>query len=322
MRLFLSVFFSVSLFLASSHLVLAQAGFGALGGGAQIEMSFSPDYPEPGQETLVSIDNFVSSLYGSEITWLKNGVEITEAKNKREFTITAGNLGEKTNLSVTLNSTNGASQKTSRVIEPVYLDIILEPQTHVPDFYQGRALASAGSLVNAIALLFGQNVATTNLVYTWKVNDKVLGGGGQRAQNKVSFETPMDSQVFISLDVSDTQGKTLARRSLLMPTTRPSLKFYEVNTLYGVIERPVTNFFLVGNSATLRAEPYHLDSRVYNSPDVSVWKIDNQNLSGSGNPYEVTIQKTLVSGNGVISFQVQSISQLLQGATSKLKITY
>lgn len=303
-------------------MVLAQASFGAVGGVAQIEIGLSPDYPEPGQETIVSIDNFLSSLYGSEITWLKDGVEIAEAKNKREFTITAGNLGGKTNLSVTLNSTNGASQKASKVIEPIYLDIILEPQTHVPDFYQGRAVASAGSLVNATALLFGPGVPTTNLVYTWKVNDKVLGGGGQRAQNKVSFETPLDSQVLISLDVSTAQGQTLARRSLLMPTTRPSLKFYEVNTLYGVIERPVTSFFLVGNSATLRAEPYHLDSRVYNSPDVSVWKIDNQNVFGSGNPYEMTIQKTLVSGSGIVSFQVQSISQLLQGTKSNLNITY
>lgn len=321
MRPFLLVFLSFFL-LAGTGIVSAQTSLNSLGGGSEIEINLSPAFPEPGQKLVVSIGNFSSDLYGSEITWSRDGIVIPDAKNVREFVLETGKDGREIALDLSVLSPNGSTRNVSRVIQPIYLDIILEPQTHVPTFYHGRSLPSPGSIINATALIFGNNTPIANLIYTWEINQSFLSGGGQRAQNKVSFETPQDSKVLLTLDVSTIQGERIARKSMLIPTVRPSLKFYEVNTLYGVIPRPVTNFLLLGNSTTLRAEPYYLDSRVYNNPDVSTWKIDNQALSSGSNPYEITVQKILSSGTSNVSFQVQSVSKLLQGAKANMKVTY
>ena len=290
----------------------------------QLLLELQPEFPRPGEEVTVTVNDYRGGVFGSSLTWLYNGEVIEGAENKRSAKVIAGAIGTQATVEVVLNKPGGGREVLSTTIRPVYLDVIVEPQTRVPNFYQGRSLPSIQSMVNVTALV-NDGRFRNDLVYTWQVNRQVLEGGPLRAQNKVSFEMPMGNQAILSLQVSEPNGRVLARRSTFIPSVDPVIRFYEVSSLYGVNTRAITGeHTLVGNSTTLRAEPYYLDSRVYNDPDVAQWEVNNVASNNVGNnPYEVTIQKVGVPGSSNLNFHVRDTTrQILQGAEDSIRISF
>lgn len=285
-------------------------------------LELKPEYPNPGDTVTVTLNDYQSNSYGSTIEWYIDGAVRPEFKNQRSFSVTTGGVGESLNIKVVLSSPTGRSETASQVITPNYLDIIIEPQTHVPEFYQGRALPSVGSTVNATALLNNGSMMGTDYVYTWRINDQVIDGGPIR-RNKVSFATPQGSRFILSLQVTKLDGTIVAKRAITLPSVSPEVVFYEVNPLFGLSSQALRgNFNLNGNSATLRAEPYYLDSRVFNQPDLLEWTINNQTTQNSGsNPYELTLERISDSGTANIGFHVRSTTQFLQGGRSSLMLS-
>jgi hypothetical protein len=94
--------------------------------------------------------------------------------------------------------------------------------------------------------------------------------------------------------------------------------------LFGVKRNPIdTNLILVGNTATIQAEPYNLDIRVYNNPDIAQWKINNTLSQNQGsNPYQVTFQSTGFAEAARLSFQVRDTTQVLQGANDNIQVRF
>ena len=291
---------------------------------AQLDSSFlndsapfletQPDYPNPEDSITVTLNDYQSSNFGATIEWYIDGVLLTEAKNQRKITTNAGSVGQSSIIKAVMTGPTGRSEVASRTIRPIYLDIIVEPQTHVPDFYSGRALPSIGSIVNLTALLNDGSMVNSELIYTWRVNDQVIDAGPVRGRNKVSFTTPQGSSIILSLQVTRLDGTVLARRSLVIPSVSPEVVFYEMNTLYGLSSQAVrSNFNMSGNSATLMAEPYYLDSRVYNQPSLAEWKIDNYPAGSSGNnPYAITLERTGNPGIADLVFWLRNVPALLQ----------
>lgn len=283
--------------------------------GPELSLEMQPAYPSPGEVVTVSLKDLRNNGFGSEITWYLDDKIIPEAKNQREVRVNAGAVG-KTQV---VKATSGGVTVSAR-IRPLYLDIIVEPQTHVPHFYQGRPLPSLGSAVNLTALLSDGSMLSNNLMYRWRVGDTVLEGGPIRGRNKVSFFTPMGETIIISVQVSQIDGNMIASRAFTIPSVLPELRFYEINTLYGVSKKAISGVFsLIGNSATVVASPYYLDSRVFNNPDISTWSINGSTAPSSGNnPYEVTLQRTGLSGSASLGFHVRSTDVILQGARGSI----
>lgn len=292
----------------------------------EIGIELQPEFPKPGEQVTATLNDYSGGVYGSEITWYFNGQEIPDAANKRNALITAGAAGSQQVVEVVLDTPTGGTRILRSVVRPSYLDIILEPQTRVPDFYLGRGLPSIGSVVNATALVTTDRVRMTDLVYTWRVNNKVLEGGPLRGGYKVSFETPMGEDMVLSLQVTEPNGTVIARRAILIPSVTPTISFYEVSSLYGINQRPIslTGLILSADSTTVRAEPYNLDTRVYNNPDVKQWSVNGQDTqtSNGGNPYEITLRKNSNGGRDSIEFHVRDRSQVLQGSKSSFQVNY
>jgi hypothetical protein len=290
-----------------------------------LALTLQPAYPSPEEEVTVSLEDYRGGAPGTEISWFLDGKPISSAYNERTVTVTAGKAGTKNIIKAVLTAPNGSVESVSATLAPVYLDIIVEPQTHVPDFYQGRALPSIGSTVNLTALLDnGNSMATRDLMFNWTVNQQVLEGGAIRGRNRTSFTVPQGTNLVITLQVTTLDGTVVARRSHIVPSVLPELHFYEMNTLYGTGRRSLTNGFnLIGNSATIKAEPYYLDSRIFNNPNISTWNINGNEVAvGGSNPYEITIERTGEVGLAELGFHVRSTSQVLQGAKGKIKVNY
>jgi hypothetical protein len=314
-----AVFF---LFLFTPLFVGAQfSGVDYLETGTDIEVQ--PTYPQPEETVQFTLNDYEGGYYGATLEWFKNGTLIPNTQSKRTITLTAPKAGESDTISLVLKTPTGKTRVLRKVISPLYADIIVEPQTHVPNFYKGRALPSAGSTINLTALLSDTGFRDTDLVYRWEVGDEVIEGGALRGRNQISFVAPQDSEIFVSLQISTPAGETLADRAIFIQSVRPMLAFYEINALYGVEPRAIgKDFTMISDSTVIVAEPYYLDSNVFNYPNVLEWKINRDTVeSTSGNPYELLLEKTGDSGTATINFQVQSTTDFLQGARSSFEIT-
>ncbi len=291
----------------------------------QLSVDISPQHPRPGEEVKAVVNDYGGGAYGSSITWVLNGQAISEAKNQRQAVITAGEIGTTDRLQVVLTSPQGIQQVLNAQIRPVYLDIILEPQTRTPDFYQGRSLPSIGSIVNVTALVNNGSFIGADYLYTWRVNQTVIDGGPLRGGKSISFPMPMGDDAILSLEVSSLQSGVVARRSIIVPSVFPDIKFYEVSSLYGINNKIVrqNSVTLIGNTLTLQAEPFNLDSRTYNNPPIKIWNINGQEINNSNpNPYLVSIQRNSSNSNATIGFHVRDTSQVLQGARNSVQINY
>lgn len=293
-------------------------------GTTQATLVLDPAFPKPGELVTVSLNSYGSNVYNANIVWSYNGETVTDATNKRTIQIIAGDLGETNSVTASLVTQSGSEQQVSTIIEPKYVDIVIEPQTRVPNFYTGRALPSVGSSINATALINNGTGDKRDLIYTWRLNNKVLSNGPIRGSNQISFDMPRGSQSTLSLEIVNVTGAVVGRKAIILESVRPGLVFYESNALYGSSQNSITNsLVLLGANTTIVAEPYYLDTRTYNNPDISEWEIDNTTkTTNSGNPYEITIQKLQAGGSSRINFHVRSTTEVLQGAQANIEVIF
>jgi hypothetical protein len=289
--------------------------------GTDIEVS--PTYPQPEEITTYTLNDYEGGYYGATLEWFKDGTLIPNTKNQRSISLEAPKTGASDTISLVLKTSDGKTRILRKVITPLYTDIIVEPQTHVPTFYKGRALPSAGSTINLTALLSDSSLSAANLVYRWEIGDEVIEGGALRGRNQISFVAPQDSELFVSLQIATLAGEVLAERVFFLRTVRPMLLFYEINPLYGIENRSISrDFTMIGDSTTIVAEPYYLDSNVFNYPNVLDWKINQNTVEAvNNNPYQLLLEKTGEPGTASINFRVQSTVDFLQGAQSSFEIT-
>lgn len=322
MKIYTTVFYLTLLSLVATP-AFAQFDTNSLS-NPELTIEIQPEFPKPGEQITATLNDYAGGTYGSTVTWVLNGQELPDFKNQRKANITAGASGKQQILEVVLSKPEGGRRILSKTIKPVYLDVVIEPQTRVPDFYLGRALPSIGSIVNATALISGDGFKNTDLVYTWKINREVIEGGPIRGRNQVSFTTPMGNESILSVLITEPNGTVITSRAMILPAVEPEIRFYEVNSLFGISNKPITeSLLLIGNSAIVQAEPYNLDSRVYNNPTIHEWKIDGITSGETGgNPYEVTLQRNGYLGVSSLQFHVRDTVQLLQGAKASMQINF
>ena len=79
----------------------------------------------------------------------------------------------------------------------------------------------------------------------------------------------------------------------------------------------------IGNTMTIQAEPFFLDTRVYNDPDVAEWEINSLKTdNGARNPYEITLQRAVTAGQTNVNFHVRSLQEVLQGSEDSITINF
>lgn len=305
-------------------LLEAQTGGNLIYGQQALTIDLDPAYPAPGQTFTAKANDYALPIQGNGLRWMVDGKPLASAENQRTITLTAKEVGEMTTIELIVDLPGGGTSRVTKQIEPVYLDIVIEPQTRTPAFYRGRALPSIGSTVNATAIVNGNEMAPSALIYTWRLNNEALEGGAVRGNNTVSFTMPRGQFATLGLTINRADGSTLSQRLFSLRTAEPRLAFYEVSPLYGLTTKTIKDTLpLVGSSLSVRAEPYYLDLLTYNDPDHLEWKIDGViNRNPSQNPYEVTIAQTGVSGASSVNFHVRNTTQVLQGAQGGFRLTY
>ncbi len=294
-------------------------------GQTQLEINLDPFFPEPESEFTATANDYGLPIQGSGMRWFINDELLSSAINQRTIKLTSGKVGELTKIKLVIDYPGGGSLSTERLVAPVFLDVIIEPQTRVPAFYKGRPLPSIESIVNLTAIVNGNAIPPASLLYTWKLNGKVLEGGSIRGRNVITFTMPQGKYATINLDIRKDSGEPIARRIFDLIKVYPNLSFYESTGFYGLKQKAVDKeVLLLGNSITLRAEPYYLDIKTFNNPDLLEWSINGvTSVNNVNNPYEVTLAtEGGFSGKTNVDFHVRNTVQLLQGVQGGFRVSY
>ena len=288
----------------------------------ELRIDLNTDTLEPFSEVTASINDYSIPDTISSINWMLDGKNLAESKNQRNITFNLKKIGQNSVVEAFLETTNHKTFSVKKVISPVYLDIIIEPQTRTPSFYKGRALPSTYSTINLTAIVNGDLDNADKYLYNWSLNDMRIDGGTIIGGYKVSTQIPLTSFNVVSLSITDKSNKLIARKSIDIPTVDPILLFYTVNSLYGVGNIPIKDkLTFSGESVVVKAEPYYLDIKTYNQPQIAEWKVDGtRRLSRQNNPYEITFSGNDRFKKAKVNFHVRSLTQILQGAEANFKI--
>lgn len=149
------------------------------------------------------------------------------------------------------------------------IDLIIEANTYVPYFYQGRREPAAGSSLRATALTLGASIIPTS--YLWEV-------GGQKFTSSVpylDFVMPQISgDLLISVTAVDVSGRRLGSASQSIRPATPKVLFYENNELRGLSQIAIGESLpLIGNAISVRAEPYFFGVRSLISGATGTWGV-------------------------------------------------
>lgn len=316
----IGTFFSIS-----GWNTLAIAQFSPSITGEAVSISLSPQYPNPEESVIATLDDYAIDATGASITWYKNGTEIDGSQNNRSITLKAASAGETTKIMAQLTFKNKPSIKTTVSITPVYVDVIVEPLTYTPVFYQGRALPVHGSLVNLTALIHNKSGLVSPALYTynWQLNSKSVYGGPRTGNNRAQITVPYGRSSVVTLSVTDREGKLLVRRLIAVPSVEVDLEFYEVSTLYGLSQRALLGgFTLIGNSSTVRAVPFNLDNRAVARNLFTEWRINGvRTATNDTDPFEISLKRQ-GTGGATIGFKVRNLAELLQGDEQSFRVKF
>ena len=152
------------------------------------------------------------------------------------------------------------------------VELIVEADTYVPSFYNGRAEPTSGNLTRAIAIPLG--VDPSGFTYKWSLNGQPLSGNGQVA----TFRAPIGDTFTLEVTVLN-NGTFWSERNETIALSNPEIVFYEENALRGIGTIAIKNdFSLIGAEASVTAEPFFVGKGNQNSLQGN-WKIDDETIA-------------------------------------------
>lgn len=325
MRVFLLLCIFLSTVVLPASAQVTENFFGGGVFGAEASLTATPDFPHPLQVTRISLDDYSLGLRGARIEWFVNSQPIESATDQREIQLRMGELGETSEVEARVTAPNGQVFRAERTFNPVYTDVVVEPLTLTPFFYQGRGLPIFGSQVQLTALVHTSNglIDPATHSYTWRLNNQVVQGGANRGNFKNVITIPHGRNQTISVTIENGQGRTIARQTIILPISTVDVQFYDVNTLYGISQQAIgDDDEVVRSIATYQAIPYNLDYRALDGPLHTAWEIDGVRTNRDArNPFEITINQQ-GTGTARISFEVRSLQELLQGDDHQVTVRF
>ncbi|MCA9365283.1 hypothetical protein KC723_00125 [Candidatus Kaiserbacteria bacterium] len=292
---------------------------------SQISLSLYPTSPKPHEEMKAKVIAYNPNFFIKEIQWFLNGERQTDFDDTREMKFIAGNAGETTNLEVRLINSEGRIISLSNSVTPIYIDIILEADTYVPYFYQGRPLATNGSQARATALVdYGNGVREDSFAFKW-ILDKlnVLGGGILPGQSNILFEVPMRYGL-LEVEVYTEDGQFVGEAEISLPRVDSEMHFYERSSLYGLQNKSLNNDVYISNGGiTIEGAPYYISTdTLLGNPEI-VWNIGYEDVNTPPtNPLSISLDRPQASGETTVNLSVTDPDNFLQMTFGKVKLKY
>jgi hypothetical protein len=283
--------------------------------GQGLGLLATPEFPTPHSPVEVSLNDYSIDTAGADVSWYVNGVEKVDSRNERTIQVLAGDLGKKTSVRVVLTRSGVAGLSATTSFVPTQVDLILEANTYVPDFYRGRALPSPESSARAIALVHdGTTAPLTAYTYKWSEDGEVLFGGPVKGKSSIDITVSRFKGKTLTVDVSNGDGVAVGRQTLYLEATQPQILFYEHCPLRGLLEKAIVGPLpFIGEEISVYGEPFFLHTNVADSEVDFSWEIDGTPTNvTSESPNAITLRQVGGGGGAEIGLRIVTKKRIPQ----------
>ncbi len=279
-----------------------------------VEIEVSNNFPEPGEEVQIKTSRQITS---GDFLWIINGKEQTSLQGRNNISITAGKAGDLTLIQIVHHN----RVVTQSIIFPIYIDIAIEPNTYIPQHYQGRSLPSSNSTIRLTALVDDGSGLDQEYFYVWRMNGQTINNN-RGVDRSVEVRTPIASSVNISLSITKPGTGFYGRRNISISLEKPKVHFYTHHSLYGTLPFIKENNFQMSQGEILiYGAPYYLPMEILSNPDNIRWRVDNRAINNStSNPLILRYQRSSNNRSSTVRLNISSITDIILQISDSVRI--
>jgi hypothetical protein len=234
-------------------------------------------------------------------------------------------LGKKTLVDVKIVFPNGSTVTASKVIYPIFVDLIIEADTYTPSFFNGRSLPIQESTLRAIALVHtGDTTNPESYSYRWSLDNDILSGGTLTGKYIISIPTRRFQTGYLSVEVYTNDGILIAQAAQNINVTQPKMLLYEHSPLLGLSQKAsLSPLALVGQETTLYAEPFFMNIPNATTYIDYVWKLNRTVVkTDSTQPNAITLTRNGDGGEAIIDVSGATQAKLPQYIKNSLRVIF
>jgi len=282
-------------------------------------LDFTPRIPNPSEEFTVQVRDFSININSAQIVWYVNGSELERGIGLTQITTTAGETGERTTIRAVITPVSGEVREATGSITTAGVDLLWNANTFTPPFYKGKALYSPQATITIAAIPQFPN-GNTNLVYTWRQNNRILGSESGFGKNSITLTgSILNEPISVSVEVSNQDQTIQATDSIAINPQGIDVILYEESPLYGTVyERALSGGYnLSSPEITVRAVPYNisLGNITYG------WTVNNTETNQTGSTITLRNEQG-IAGSSRIGVLVENVQKLLQQTSKEIIINF
>ncbi len=294
-----------------------------------IDVNIIPEVPGPNQNVKMNISSYYTNINKAVITWSLNGKEAVSGIGKTTFSFTTGGIGSTTEITIAILVEEGTRVDKKIFIVPSQVDLLWEaPESYVPPFYKGKALAIKESKVRVVALSVEKDgtVSPKNKIYSWKKNSVVdQSNSGYGKYSFIVRNSYINESDTVNLGVGGENGGG-GTAMLPITYTNGQVLVYEKSPAYGLRLNRLLNsgFSLESGEMTISAEPFYFSKYRDSVTEKNMqykWIINGTLINPPVKANEITIRGGSTPGIANLSIAVANVSTLFQEAKQALTVT-
>ncbi len=293
-----------------------------------ISIDMSPQYPSPGQNVTLTVADPANDPSNTSYAWSVNGTVTEQGIGQKSLTLSAPAAGASETVNVTASENSVVRASARMAVTPASIDIVWEGDTYRPPFYIGRPLPNGQSALTAIAFphitVNGKEVAGSDLVYSWKVNDTLLDTQSGYGKSSIEITPPRFGAAFtLSVTATSRDGTRGASNMITIAPRTPTAVFYENAALLGVrFDRAAAGSYpFPSDEISFIAYPLFVTDASALSYS---WSLDGAAFAvDPAKPRDVTFRK-VGSGGGThtVSLAYSNVKEFLENATRTFTLSF
>jgi hypothetical protein len=301
------------------------------GESSDLTIVMTPSAPAPKTSVTLSVESSILDTANSTITWYAGGSSIGSGVGMTSASIVTGALGHETDVTVSMQTPDGITARAEIAIIPTEVDLLVDSDSYVPPFYQGRALPSAGTSLRlqAIAHLVhpgGAVVAPSDITYTWKQDGRVVGNVSGRGKSSAVLPSPtLYGTGNVEVDVRSSDNSLAGSASVVLPAIDPAVTLYEDNPLLGITYYHAlsSQTVLPDTEMTFAAVPYFAQIQSPNDPRLAyAWTVNGSSVrSSSSDPSELTLNASNSNGVATVGLGLTHSTNIYMSSNGLWNIT-
>lgn len=262
-------------------------------------LNVSPQYPSPGQTVHITAESPIVDLATADISWSEGSKQLPGGLGATSIDVTAGPLGTRLDIVARIETSEGIAITSSTSLIPTQIDLLYDGDTYSPPFYRGRALPSAGSVLELHALPWfrapnGSFIDSKDLIFTWKQGGSIVAAASGKGKNTARITlASFASAGNITVIAASSDRKLVGETQVQIPIAEPILDLYQEHPLFGILAHAAlgSSATIEDTQATLAAVPYFAPTRSLTDPGLTFeWMVDGVPVPETQGNNQITIE--------------------------------